>query len=57
MLMSYYGWLGQQAFAALSESTHIYGRRLVLEWAAIDEDVETLREKTAHQFKAGSNII
>ncbi|KAK6637952.1 hypothetical protein RUM44_008375 [Polyplax serrata] len=44
----------KQAFAALSESTHIYGRRLVLEWAAIDEDVETLREKTAHQFKAGS---
>lgn len=40
----------QRAFKALSESTHLYGRRLVLEWAETDDDVETLRQKTAKQF-------
>jgi len=40
----------KRAFAALSASTHLYGRRLVLEWAEADDDVETLRLKTAAHF-------
>lgn len=28
----------------------MYGRRLVLEWAAADEGVEELRKRTAEQF-------
>lgn len=43
----------QRAFKALSQSTHLYGRRLVLEWASTDDDVETLRLKTAKHFQAG----
>ena len=44
----------QRAFKALCASTHLYGRRLVLEWAAADDDVDTLRMKTAAHF-AGSD--
>ena len=40
----------QKAFAALCHSTHLYGRRLVLEWADAEETVETLRRKTAEHF-------
>ena len=40
----------QKAFDALCHSTHLYGRRLVLEWAAPDEGVEELRKRTAEQF-------
>lgn len=40
----------QNAFEALSHSTHLYGRRLVLEWAAPDDGVEELRKRTAEQF-------
>jgi len=36
----------RNAFAAL-QATHLYGRHLVLEWAAPDETVEELREKAA----------
>lgn len=36
---------------SLCQSTHLYGRRLVLEWAATDEDdVDTLRKRTAERF-------
>eukprot|EP00051_Salpingoeca_urceolata_P001961 m.45608 g.45608 ORF g.45608 m.45608 type:complete len:1034 (+) comp11795_c0_seq3:145-3246(+) len=38
------------AFEALSGSTHLYGRRLVLEWAQAEDDVATLRAKTSKQF-------
>lgn len=41
----------QKAFDALCHSTHLYGRRLVLEWAAPDESVEELRKRTAQQFQ------
>lgn len=41
----------QKAFDALCHSTHLYGRRLVLEWAAPDEGVEELRKRTAQQFQ------
>uniref|UniRef100_A0A1A7X914 Probable RNA-binding protein 19 n=2 Tax=Iconisemion striatum TaxID=60296 RepID=A0A1A7X914_9TELE len=40
----------KKAFAALCHSTHLYGRRLVLEWADTEETVETLRRKTAQHF-------
>ncbi|XP_068616888.1 probable RNA-binding protein 19 [Brachionichthys hirsutus] len=40
----------KKAFAALCHSTHLYGRRLVLEWAENEETVETLRRKTAEHF-------
>ncbi|KAG9487099.1 hypothetical protein GDO78_007137 [Eleutherodactylus coqui] len=40
----------KRAFNALCHSTHLYGRRLVLEWAETEESVETLRRKTAEQY-------
>ncbi|XP_029960967.1 putative RNA-binding protein 19 [Salarias fasciatus] len=40
----------KKAFAALCHSTHLYGRRLVLEWAEAEETVEDLRRKTAEHF-------
>uniref|UniRef100_A0AAX7SV11 Probable RNA-binding protein 19 n=1 Tax=Astatotilapia calliptera TaxID=8154 RepID=A0AAX7SV11_ASTCA len=40
----------KKAFAALCHSTHLYGRRLVLEWADAEETVEALRRKTAEHF-------
>lgn len=40
----------KKAFSALCHSTHLYGRRLVLEWADAEETVETLRRKTAEHF-------
>ncbi|XP_067137514.1 probable RNA-binding protein 19 isoform X2 [Centruroides vittatus] len=44
----------KRAFKALSNSTHIYGRRLVLEWANTDDtDVNTLRKKTSKNFFNG----
>lgn len=41
------------AFVALS-STHLYGKRLVLEWAEDKEDVETLREKATKDARKGA---
>ncbi|XP_001605134.2 probable RNA-binding protein 19 [Nasonia vitripennis] len=40
----------KRAFKALCQSTHLYGRRLVLEWAQTDEGVEDLRKRTAKHF-------
>ncbi|KAH8386928.1 hypothetical protein KR093_003549, partial [Drosophila rubida] len=42
----------KRAFDALSASTHLYGRRLVLEWASKEDqnDVEELRKRTAAKF-------
>lgn len=40
----------KSAFDALHLSTHLYGRRLVLEWAEPDEDVEQIRKRTSEQF-------
>lgn len=46
----------KRAFDALCQSTHLYGRRLVLEWAAEeDDDPEALRRKMAEQFTEGLN--
>ena len=38
------------AFDALKSSTHLYGRRLVLEYATNEQDIERLRNKTKLQF-------
>lgn len=40
----------KNAFEALHYSTHLYGRRLVLEWADAEENVEDIRKRTAEQF-------
>ncbi|XP_023933162.1 probable RNA-binding protein 19, partial [Lingula anatina] len=40
----------KRAFNALCHSTHLFGRRLVLEWADTEETVEQLRKKTAEHF-------
>ncbi|KAL9884461.1 putative RNA-binding protein 19 [Glossina fuscipes fuscipes] len=43
----------KKAFEALSQSTHLYGRRLVLEWASTsDEDVTELRKRAAQESNA-----
>ncbi|XP_020299872.1 probable RNA-binding protein 19 [Pseudomyrmex gracilis] len=44
----------KKAFNALSQSTHLYGRRLVLEWAQAEEDIEEIRKRTATKFYQGS---
>ncbi|CAH1372547.1 unnamed protein product [Tenebrio molitor] len=41
----------KKAFEALSQSTHLYGRRLVLEWAATEDGVEEIRKRTAAHFQ------
>ena len=40
----------KHAFEALCHSTHLYGRRLVLEWAESGESVEEIRKRTAEHF-------
>lgn len=40
----------KRAFEALCHSTHLYGRRLVLEWAESAEDLDELRKKTAEHY-------
>lgn len=40
----------KNAFDALQHSTHLYGRRLVLDWAATDQDVDEIRKRTAQQM-------
>ncbi|KJH46105.1 hypothetical protein DICVIV_07837 [Dictyocaulus viviparus] len=40
----------KRAFESLVHSTHLYGRRLVLEWAKPDDSVQELRAKTAEKF-------
>ncbi|XP_008845690.1 probable RNA-binding protein 19 isoform X1 [Nannospalax galili] len=41
----------KRAFNALCHSTHLYGRRLVLEWADSEVTVQALRRKTARHFQ------
>lgn len=40
----------KKAFKALCQSTHLYGRRLVLEWAQTEEGIEEIRKRTAKHF-------
>ncbi|XP_046681092.1 LOW QUALITY PROTEIN: probable RNA-binding protein 19 [Homalodisca vitripennis] len=41
----------KRAMQALCQSTHLFGRRLVLEWAQQEETVEQLRKRTADNFR------
>ena len=43
----------KKAFEKLCHSTHLYGRRLVLEWASQEETLEELRKRTANQYVDG----
>lgn len=43
----------KRAFESLSASTHLYGRRLVLEWAASEDTVEDVRRRTTSHFSEG----
>jgi multiple RNA-binding domain-containing protein 1 len=45
----------KSAFEALSLSTHLYGRRLVIEWAQDDESLEMLQDKTRATFNSGES--
>jgi len=40
----------KRAFESLCSSTHLYGRRLVLEWAEDEDSVDALRKRTAEHF-------
>ncbi|XP_069877527.1 probable RNA-binding protein 19 isoform X1 [Dipodomys merriami] len=40
----------KRAFNALCHSTHLYGRRLVLEWADSEVTLQALRRKTAERY-------
>lgn len=40
----------KRAFESLSHSTHLYGRRLVLEWAEQEESLDAIRKRTAQHF-------
>ncbi len=37
----------------MSASTHLYGRRLVLEWAASEDTVDDVRRRTTSHFSEG----
>lgn len=45
----------KKAFQALCQSTHLYGRRLVLEWAQTEEGIEEIRKRTAKHFHEESS--
>lgn len=48
----------RNAFNALRYSTHLYGRRLVLEWASNEEDVSEIRKRTAqHSSNAEEDVL
>uniref|UniRef100_A0A8C4QMW7 RRM domain-containing protein n=1 Tax=Eptatretus burgeri TaxID=7764 RepID=A0A8C4QMW7_EPTBU len=40
----------KKAMEALCHSTHLYGRRLVLEWAKDEDGLDALRRKTAENY-------
>ena len=41
------------AFKSLVHSTHLYGRRLVVEFASGDSSLEEMRSKTRKQWESG----
>lgn len=45
----------KNAYDSVGTSTHLYGRRLVMEWAKDDESVDAMREKTAKTFAMGAS--
>ncbi|KAK4872453.1 hypothetical protein RN001_014482 [Aquatica leii] len=47
----------KKAFEALCQSTHLYGRRLVLEWASTeDQEVDEIRKRTAEHFQSQTTV-
>ena len=46
----------KSAFSSLVHSTHLYGRRLVLEWAQGEESLEELRDKTKRHWGDGAGL-
>lgn len=40
------------AMESLCQSTHLYGRRLVLEWAQAGEDLDEMRKRTSDQYQS-----
>ena len=46
----------RRAFDSLSQSTHFYGRRLVLEWAEEEETIEDIRKRTTRYFMGDNQI-
>ena len=44
------------AFSSLVHSTHLYRRRLVLEWAQAEESLEELRDKTKRRWGDGAGL-
>ncbi|KAG8037374.1 hypothetical protein G9C98_005584 [Cotesia typhae] len=46
----------KKAFKALCQSTHLYGRRLALEWAQTEEDIDTIRKRTAKHFHPETSV-
>lgn len=47
----------KRAFESLCHSTHLYGRRLVLEWAEAEDSVEDIRKRTAEHFHGFSGAV
>lgn len=47
----------RRAFNGLVHSTHFYGRRLVLEWAKPDSNLEELREKAAANLSGNKGEV
>lgn len=45
----------KRAMDTLGHSTHIYGRRLVLEWAELEENVSDIRQRTVRYFSTDHN--
>ncbi len=43
----------RRAMDALKHSTHLYGRRLVLEWAEREDTLEGMQRKVAGRFAGG----
>ena len=44
------------AFESLCGSTHLYGRRLVLEWADEEESVADIRKRTARYYESNEGV-
>lgn len=46
------------AMDSMCQSTHLYGRRLVLEWAQAGENLDEMRKRTANQYESlGGKIL
>ncbi|XP_065213058.1 probable RNA-binding protein 19 [Planococcus citri] len=47
----------KKAMQSLCQSTHLYGRRLVLEWAqSTEEDIDQIRKRTAERFHTEQEV-